>query len=42
VRIPRRRIGEEAAQLILARLAGQTPSQRVIDVGFEIIRRTSA
>lgn len=42
VRVPRRRLGEEAAQLILTRLAGQTPPQRVIDVGLEIIRRASA
>jgi len=42
VRVARSRIGEEAARLILARLAGQTPSQRVVDVGFEIVRRASA
>jgi LacI family gluconate utilization system Gnt-I transcriptional repressor len=42
VRVPRRRTGEEAARLILARLAGQMPARRVVDVGFEIVRRGSA
>jgi LacI family gluconate utilization system Gnt-I transcriptional repressor len=42
VRVPRRRVGEEAARLILARLAAQIPEQTVVDVGFEIVRRASA
>ncbi|MEM7021325.1 MAG: LacI family DNA-binding transcriptional regulator [Pseudomonadota bacterium] len=42
VRVPRRRIGEEAARLILARLEGHPLEQRVIDTGFEIVRRQSA
>jgi LacI family transcriptional regulator, gluconate utilization system Gnt-I transcriptional repressor len=42
VRIPRRRIGETAAELILARLAGQAVATPVIDVGYEIVRRVSA
>jgi LacI family gluconate utilization system Gnt-I transcriptional repressor len=42
VRVRRRRLGEEAARLILTRLAGQVPEQRVVDVGVEIVRRASA
>jgi len=42
VRVRRRRTGAEAARLILERLAGRTPAQPVIDVGFEIVRRASA
>jgi LacI family gluconate utilization system Gnt-I transcriptional repressor len=42
VRIPRRRMGEEAARLILTRLEGGEPDQPVVDVGFEIVRRASA
>jgi LacI family gluconate utilization system Gnt-I transcriptional repressor len=42
VRVPRRRMGEEAARLILTRLAGQDPDTPVVDVGFEILRRASA
>lgn len=41
VRVPRRRMGEEAARLILARLAGEDP-EPVVDVGFEVVRRASA
>jgi len=35
VRIPRHEIGAAAAQLILARLAGETIADRVRDLGFE-------
>jgi LacI family gluconate utilization system Gnt-I transcriptional repressor len=42
VRIPRRRMGEEAARLILTRLDGRDPETAVVDVGFEIVRRASA
>lgn len=42
VRIPRRRMGEVAAALILARLAGEEVEPRVVDVGYELIRRASA
>jgi LacI family gluconate utilization system Gnt-I transcriptional repressor len=42
VRVPRRRMGEEAARLILARLRGDEPETAVVDVGFEIVRRASA
>ncbi len=42
VRIPRRRMGEEAARLILTRLEGGEPDPLVVDVGFEIVRRASA
>jgi LacI family gluconate utilization system Gnt-I transcriptional repressor len=42
VRVPRRRMGEEAARLILTRLSGQEVETPVVDVGFEIVRRASA
>jgi LacI family transcriptional regulator, gluconate utilization system Gnt-I transcriptional repressor len=42
VRVPRRRMGEEAARLILTRLRGDEPETAVVDVGFEIVRRASA
>jgi LacI family gluconate utilization system Gnt-I transcriptional repressor len=37
-----RRIGELAAELIIARLAGEVPAEQIIDVGFEIVQRQSA
>ncbi len=42
VRVPRTEIGRVAAEQILARLAGEEPRQRVIDLGFEIVARESA
>lgn len=42
VRIPGEGIGLGAAELLLARLAGETPAARCIDVGFEIVSRGSA
>jgi LacI family gluconate utilization system Gnt-I transcriptional repressor len=41
VRIPRYEIGATAARLILARLAGKTVEQRVLDLGFEVVVRGS-
>ena len=42
VRVPTHRMGEVAAQLLLARMQGQRPASPVVDLGFELIRRTSA
>lgn len=42
VRIPRRRMGEVAAGLILRRLAGEAVAEPVVDLGFELQRRASA
>jgi LacI family gluconate utilization system Gnt-I transcriptional repressor len=42
IRIPRRRMGDAAARLILTRLRGEQPEERVVDVGFELVRRASA
>jgi LacI family gluconate utilization system Gnt-I transcriptional repressor len=42
VRIPGERIGREAGRLILARKAGAGAGPRIVDVGFEIVRRRSA
>jgi LacI family gluconate utilization system Gnt-I transcriptional repressor len=39
VRIDRAAIGRRAAELILARIDGQTPSEKVVDVGFTIVDR---
>jgi LacI family gluconate utilization system Gnt-I transcriptional repressor len=39
VRIDRAAIGRRAAELILARINGQTPSEKVVDVGFTIVDR---
>lgn len=41
VRPPREVIGREAANLILARLDGEEPAGRVLDVGFELVLRES-
>ena len=41
VRIPRYEIGVAAAQLILARLAGEPAEQPMLDLGFEVIVRAS-
>ncbi|MCB1990939.1 MAG: substrate-binding domain-containing protein, partial [Geminicoccaceae bacterium] len=42
VRIPRRRMGEVAAGLILRRLAGEAVAEPVVDLGFELQVRASA
>lgn len=41
VRIPRYRIGREAAHMILRRLEGEVVEPRVLDLGFEIVERQS-
>jgi len=41
VAVPRHRIGEEAARLILGRIDGDSPPGRVIDLGFEVSWRES-
>lgn len=42
VRIPSHRIGAHAAELLLARIAGEAIDHRVVDLGFEIVERESA
>lgn len=42
IRVPRLKIGQNAADMILARLAGRSVRKRVIDTGFELIVRESA
>lgn len=42
VRVPTRRMGEVAAEMLLARLQGQPIALAVRDLGFELIRRFSA
>jgi len=39
VRIDRTAIGRQAAELILARLGGVAPPQRIVDVGFSLVDR---
>lgn len=41
VRLQRYEIGVHAARLLLARMRGEQPAQRTIDLGFEIIPRAS-
>jgi LacI family transcriptional regulator, gluconate utilization system Gnt-I transcriptional repressor len=41
VRVQRYEIGATAARLLLQRIHGETPSQRVVDLGFEIVPRGS-
>lgn len=41
VRIPGERIGETSAQLILDVNAGRPPKDRTIDLGYEIVRRST-
>ena len=41
IRIPASAIGAEAAHLLLNRLAGRAPAQRIVDLGFELVRRGS-
>jgi LacI family gluconate utilization system Gnt-I transcriptional repressor len=42
VRVPGFAIGTEAARLILRRDEAEVPGRRVIDLGFEIVRRMTA
>lgn len=42
VRPPAREIGTRAAEILLTRFAAGDPGERVIDLGFELIRRASA
>ncbi len=42
VRVNREALGRAAAQALLTRIDGATPSRSVIDVGFTLIRRASA
>lgn len=42
VRIPSRRIGAKAAELLIARIAGEPVPERIVDLGFEIVARESA
>ena len=39
VSVDRSAIGRLAAEVILARIAGESPPERVIDVGFRIVDR---
>lgn len=41
VRIDRGRMGAEAARLIVARFAGETIAQPIVDIGFELVKRES-
>lgn len=41
VRIDRERIGQEAADALLARIQGRTIKNRIIDIGFSIVERES-
>jgi LacI family transcriptional regulator, gluconate utilization system Gnt-I transcriptional repressor len=42
VRVPTARMGQSAAHMLLARLAGQTLEEPVRDLGFELVTRASA
>ena len=42
VRTTRGRVGELAANMLLALMRGETPEQHCIDVGFELVMRDSA
>ena len=41
VRVNRDALGRAAARAILMRIAGENPERRVIDVGYEMVRRNS-
>ena len=41
VAVPRYRIGEEAARIILGRIDGEIGSGQVIDLGFDVVIRES-
>ncbi len=42
VRVPRFEIGLRAAELINAALSGDRPTRRIVDMGYDIVRRESA
>ncbi|WP_020187004.1 substrate-binding domain-containing protein [Methylopila sp. 73B] len=42
MRIAGRNIGAEAGAMLVKRIAGETPEQAVFDVGYEVVRRSSA
>ncbi len=42
VRVDREALGRAAAQAVLKRLAGETPTASAIDIGYEIVKRESA
>lgn len=42
LRVPRYFIGQRAGEMIGARLAGRTVRRRIVDAGFEFVRRDSA
>jgi DNA-binding LacI/PurR family transcriptional regulator len=35
-------MGSRAAAMLLARLTGEAPRDRIVDLGFEIVERASA
>ena len=39
--IPRYRIGEEAARVILGRIDGELVPGQIVDLGFEVVTRES-
>ena len=41
VRIRRAEMGERAGQMLLTRLAGEDPGARLVDIGFEVVARSS-
>ena len=41
VRVPRYEIGRRAAAMLLARLSGEDPGERICDLGFEVLPRES-
>jgi LacI family transcriptional regulator, gluconate utilization system Gnt-I transcriptional repressor len=42
VRTPRAAIGEAGAQMLLSLMRGEAPSQRFVDLGFQIVQRGSS
>ncbi|KAF1020399.1 MAG: HTH-type transcriptional regulator GntR [Paracidovorax wautersii] len=42
IRVHRRRMGEIAARLLMERLDGKQAGPITIDIGFEVVRRSSA
>jgi LacI family gluconate utilization system Gnt-I transcriptional repressor len=42
LRVPRHAIGQRAGEMILARLDGRGVRRRIVDEGFELVRRASA
>jgi LacI family gluconate utilization system Gnt-I transcriptional repressor len=41
VRLQRYKIGTTAAQMLVDRFQGREPEQRVVDVGFDVVVRSS-